>query len=64
MKCDDSWQYEIAATICLVGCIALPDEVFEKGYRGEALSPDEDRMFRAHPQTAARLLSNIPDWRL
>ena len=60
MKCDDSWQYEIAATICLVGCIALPDEVFEKGYRGEALSPDEDRMFRAHPQTAARLLSNIP----
>ncbi len=60
MKCDDAWQYEIAATICLVGCIALPDEVFEKGYRGEALSPDEDRMFRAHPQTAARLLSNIP----
>jgi CheY-like chemotaxis protein len=60
MKCDDPWQYEIAATICLVGCIALPDEVFEKGYRGEALSPDEDRMFRAHPETAAQLLSNIP----
>jgi CheY-like chemotaxis protein len=60
IQCEDRWQYEIAGTICLVGCIALPDEVFEKGYRGEDLSPDEDRMFRAHPQTAARLISHIP----
>ena len=60
MNCDDRWQYEIAGTICLVGCIALPEEVFEKGYRGETLSPEEDRMFRAHPQTAARLISRIP----
>jgi len=56
----DSWQYELAATLCLLGCIALPDDVFERGYRGEDLSPDEDRMFHAHPETAARLLSNIP----
>jgi DNA-binding response OmpR family regulator len=56
----DSWQYQLAATLCLVGCIALPDEVFEKGYRGQTLSPDESRMFHAHPDTAARLLSKIP----
>jgi CheY-like chemotaxis protein len=56
----EPWQYELAATLCLVGCVALPDEVFERAYCGEELSPDEDRMFRAHPQTAARLLSNIP----
>jgi DNA-binding response OmpR family regulator len=56
----DPWQYELAATLCLVGCIALPDEVFEKAYAGQALSPDEDQMFRAHPESAARLLSNIP----
>jgi len=56
----DSWQYELAATLCLVGCLALPDEVFEKGYRGQPLSPVEDRMFRDHPQTAAQLLSKIP----
>ena len=59
-KNEDSWQYELAATLCLVGCIALPEEVFERGYSGQALSPDEDRMFRAHPESAARLLSNIP----
>ncbi len=60
LRSKDSWQYELAATLCLVGCIALPDEVFEKAYRGQDLSADEDRMFRAHPETAARLLSNIP----
>ena len=57
---DDPWQYELAATLCLAGCIALPEEVFERAYRGQDLSPDEDRMFRAHPQRGARLLSDIP----
>jgi DNA-binding response OmpR family regulator len=56
----DAWQYELAATLCLLGCIAVPDEVFEKAYCGQELSPDEDRMFRAHPERAAHLLSNIP----
>jgi len=56
----DPWQHELAATLCLVGCMALPDDVFERGYRGQTLSTEEDRMFHAHPQTAARLLSNIP----
>jgi len=60
MEIGDPWQYELAATLCFVGCITLPDEVFESAYRGQALSPDEDRMFRAHPERAARLLSNIP----
>jgi CheY-like chemotaxis protein len=56
----EPWQYELAATLCLLGCISLPDEVFERAYCGQDLSPDEDRMFRAHPESAARLLSKIP----
>ena len=60
MKIQDSWQYELAATLCLVGCVALPDEVFEKALAGRALSPDESHMFRAHPETGARLLARIP----
>ncbi len=60
MKIEDAWQYELAATLSLVGCISLPEEVFERAYCGQHLSPDEDRMFRAHPQRAARLLANIP----
>ncbi len=60
MAIRDPWQYELAATLCLAGCLALPDEVFEKAYRGQDLSPDEERMFDAHPQRGARFLSDIP----
>jgi putative two-component system response regulator len=56
----DPWQYELSARLCLLGCLALPDEVFERAYAGEALSAEEDRMFRAHPERAARLLASIP----
>jgi len=60
MELPGPWQYELAATLCLVGCIALPEEVFEKAYLGKHLSAEEARMFHAHPARAARLLSNIP----
>lgn len=56
----DSWQYELASRLCLLGCLSLPEEVFEKGYTGQQLTPEEDQMFRAHPESAACLLSNIP----
>jgi response regulator RpfG family c-di-GMP phosphodiesterase len=60
MEVKDPWQYELAATLCLVGCIALPDDVFVRAYCGQGLSSDEDQMFRAHPERGARLLSDIP----
>jgi CheY-like chemotaxis protein len=56
----DAWQCELAATLCLIGCIALPEDVAERAYYGEALSAEEERMFRGHPESAWRLLSNIP----
>ena len=55
-----AWQFELAATLCLVGCITLPDQVFEKGYCGQALPPEEYQMFVAHPARAAQVLGKIP----
>jgi hypothetical protein len=46
--------------LCLLGCLTLPDEAFDRAYRGQGLSFDEDRMFQAHPEAGARILSNIP----
>jgi CheY-like chemotaxis protein len=60
MEIKDPWQYDLAATLCLMGCLALPEEVFERGYGGEDLRLEEDEMFRAHPETTARLLTKIP----
>jgi CheY-like chemotaxis protein len=56
----DAWQYELAATLSLIGCITLPDEAFERSYGCQGFSEVEDVMFCAHPGSGARLLSNIP----
>jgi CheY-like chemotaxis protein len=53
LRLEDAWQYDLAAVLCLTGCVALPEEIFERGYCGEDLSPDDDAMFRARPERAA-----------
>ena len=60
MALSEPWQYDLAATLCLLGCVTLPEEVFKAGYAGENVSPEEEAMFQAHPESAARLLKNIP----
>jgi CheY-like chemotaxis protein len=57
---EEHWQYDLAATLCLIGCISLPVEVFEIAYAGEAASPADKQMFRSHPENGARFLGNIP----
>ena len=46
---EDRWEYDLAATLCLIGCISLPVEVFERAYAGETVSAEEEQMFRDHP---------------
>jgi DNA-binding response OmpR family regulator len=55
-----SWQYELAATLSLLGCVSMPNELFEKAYGGQKLTDDEEQIFRAHPEAGARLVSKIP----
>jgi CheY-like chemotaxis protein len=56
----DAWQYELAATLCLVGCMILPDELFEKAWADQHLSAAETQAFRRHAELAAGLLAHIP----
>jgi len=56
---DEPWQYELAAILCLIGCIALPAESFERVY-GRAPNASDEEMFRAHPENGARLIAKIP----
>jgi putative two-component system response regulator len=56
----DAWQYDLAARLCLIGCLSLPEDIFRKAWRGAPLTPDEDQMFNAHPRRGASLLANIP----
>lgn len=60
MAAPNMWQFEIAANLSLLGCLVMPEDIFEKGYFGEPLTPEEERMFRGHPESGARLIANIP----
>jgi response regulator RpfG family c-di-GMP phosphodiesterase len=60
LRLPDPWQYELAATLCLIGCITLPIEVFENAYVGDKASAQELQIYNAHPDIGFRLLSRIP----
>jgi len=53
------WIYELAAMLAPIGCITLPAQSLGKALAGQALDEHEQAMFDAHPQTGAKLLSNI-----
>ena len=55
-----SWKYELAAMLCMVGCISLPRDVLERKLAGKELNEEELSMYAVHPAIAGRLLSNIP----
>ena len=56
----DLWQYELAATLCLIGCITLPSDAFEHAYVTDKASAEELQMYRAHPEIGFRILARIP----
>jgi CheY-like chemotaxis protein len=60
LRLPDAWQYELAAVLCLLGCITLPSDAFEHAYVGDKASAEELQMYRSHPDVGFRLLSRIP----
>jgi response regulator RpfG family c-di-GMP phosphodiesterase len=60
LNVNDVWQYELAAMLSQIGCVAVPSDILSKVYAGGDLSEEELQMFRDHPQLGKQLLSNIP----
>jgi CheY-like chemotaxis protein len=60
MHLKDPWQYELAATLCLIGCITLPADAFEHAYVADKASSEEVQMYRGHPDVGFELLKRIP----
>jgi CheY-like chemotaxis protein len=54
------WQYEIAALICQIGCIAIPADILDKVYAGKELSPEERKIFHDHPRIGSQIVARIP----
>lgn len=57
---DSAWQFEIAAMLSQLGCIALSPGIIEAAYCGKHLSREEQTAFDMHPSIARTLMSNIP----
>lgn len=56
----DLWQYELAAMLSQIGCVALAPETIEKIYAGQELTEEEQKAFASHPEIGRSLLANIP----
>lgn len=60
LKEPNLWQLNIAAMLCQLGCVGLPEDLMAKVMREEQLGPEELQIYRMHPDIGASLLSNIP----
>ncbi|MDD3268286.1 MAG: response regulator [Syntrophomonadaceae bacterium] len=60
LKVESIWEVEIAALLSQIGYITIPMQILKKVESGEALNSDEESIFLNHPQTARKLLQNIP----
>lgn len=60
LKLQNAWECELAAMLCQLGYITVPQPVLDKVAAHEELTPDEHAVLSAHPAVAERLLENIP----
>jgi FixJ family two-component response regulator len=58
--CRDFWQLEAAAMLSQLGYITVPQELLEKMYRGQPLTPAEQQKVDSVPDVANALLEHIP----
>ena len=54
------WEVHLAVMLAPIGFLTIPPATLVKCRAGERLSPAEERMLASVPETAARLLANIP----
>ncbi len=56
----DGWRIEIAAALCQIGSVVLPQPTLEKLHSGLPLTPEEQAQIADLPGIAERLLGRIP----
>ena len=64
LKLRNLWQFQIAALLSQIGCITLPTDTIDKVYVGKVLDKAEQKMYDGHPAAGAKLLVNIPRFKI
>jgi response regulator RpfG family c-di-GMP phosphodiesterase len=55
-----TWSQEVAARLCQIGCVTVPEELLQRAASGDLLSDEEKQVLAEHPCNGARMLSRIP----
>ena len=54
------WEFDVAAMLSQIGCIAVPPDILEKVYGGKTLTKTEAESFAGHPSVGHDLVAKIP----
>jgi len=60
MQLPNSWEFETAALLSQIGCVAIPDDIIDRVAAGEKLSDAQFSMMDRHPEVARDILKKIP----
>jgi len=60
LKLADQWQYEVAAMLSQVGCIAVPQEILDKIHLGQPVTDGERAIYASQFQIGPDLIARIP----
>lgn len=60
MPNEQSWSIRVAASLSLIGCLALPEEITREVLSKEKHAVELDVAFRRHAKIGAELISDIP----
>lgn len=56
----EQWQYELAAMLSQIGCVAVPPEVLNKYYDSQPLNAEEQDILASQASVGHKLLVRIP----
>jgi len=60
LKIPPSWELDVAAMLSQIGCVTIPPDTMEAVYLGRTLTPEESKMFQAHPSVGRDIVAKIP----
>lgn len=58
--CPDAWRVELAACLCMIGCVGLAEDTLARALAGAPLNDDESKSFGELHHTAYEILKKIP----
>lgn len=58
------WEYEMAAALCQIGCVALSPEILARITTGRPLTNEQRSILANHPMVGCQLLAEIPRLKL